>query len=285
MPKDLRTVRHQVQRARRLTVVDQYQAIVAEIRAGYSQDEIAQRHGISKQWVNTYAAIVKMPPYLQDALRRGQVGDVTALVELFRISERSKAWADVVFAVVKSGRKLTRKLVHSLDAEGPGSLAVDLAHVPSKMAASCSADSEAEALLLRFQEAARGPDSCAAIAHLQIEVEAYFHRKHAPRDRTQQQSGASSKGQKKGRQADFPARRGSAPTTTLDWITANYGGPLLTAKDVGSILGRSPQAILQAAQQGLGDPQFVQKLRACRAQIGRRVMFRAADIAAMIDAA
>lgn len=288
MPKNLRTVRTEVKRARRLTGVDQHLAVIAELRLGYTQDEVAQKYEMSKGWVSIYASIEKMPPYLQDAFRTGQVTDVTALGKLYRISKRSRTWADVVYSVVKSGEKLTRQLVYGLNFDDPRPLVEPMIPRNPASAASVPAFSDAERLLVRFQKAFCGANSLAALANLKKEVDDYLLQVDVTRDLIPIQAGnrnsCEPKSELSGR-LETPSLDANDKQTTLYWILTNHGGPLLTGKAVASILGRSQRAILQATQQGIGDPELVVKLKACRAQLGRRVMFRATDIASMIDAA
>lgn len=72
---------------------------------------------------------------------------------------------------------------------------------------------------------------------------------------------------------------------TESQIARQYGHPLITTDAVASILGRSAGSIRALINQGRGDAELAAKLRACRAQIGRRVMFRVSDIARLIDEA
>lgn len=83
-------------------------------------------------------------------------------------------------------------------------------------------------------------------------------------------------------------------TPTESLIAQQYGAPLipldavasiLGRSPVASILGRSPNALRVLMNQGRGDQVLASKLRACRAQLGRRVMFRVTDIARLIDEA
>ena len=72
---------------------------------------------------------------------------------------------------------------------------------------------------------------------------------------------------------------------TESQIARQYGHPLITTDAVASILGRSAGSIRALINQGRGDAELAAKLRACRARIGRRVMFRVSDIARLIDEA
>ncbi|QOW24833.1 helix-turn-helix domain-containing protein [Lysobacter sp. H23M47] len=74
-------------------------------------------------------------------------------------------------------------------------------------------------------------------------------------------------------------------TATELHITQKYGAPLIPIEAVAEILGRKPNALRVLVNQGRGDGELAVKLRACRAQLGRRVMFRTADIARLIDEA
>lgn len=68
-------------------------------------------------------------------------------------------------------------------------------------------------------------------------------------------------------------------------IASQYGAPLIPLEAVAEILGRKPNSLRILINQGRGDELLANKLRACRAQLGRRVMFRVSDIARLIDEA
>jgi len=68
-------------------------------------------------------------------------------------------------------------------------------------------------------------------------------------------------------------------------ITRQYGAPLIPLEAVAEILGRKPNSLRILINQGRGDKELGDRLRSCRAQLGRRVMFRVADIARLIDEA
>ena len=70
--------------------------------------------------------------------------------------------------------------------------------------------------------------------------------------------------------------------TTEELILAKYGRPLLNLEQVADLLDRSPGG-LRITLCRSGD--LSTKLRECRARIGRRVMFRVADLAKMLDRA
>lgn len=72
---------------------------------------------------------------------------------------------------------------------------------------------------------------------------------------------------------------------TESQIANQYGAPLIPLKAVANILGRSPNSLRVLINQGRGDLALAEKLRSCRAQIGRRTMFRVSDIARLIDEA
>lgn len=72
---------------------------------------------------------------------------------------------------------------------------------------------------------------------------------------------------------------------TESQIASQYGAPLIPLKAVANILGRSPNSLRVLINQGRGDLALAEKLRNCRAQIGRRTMFRVSDIARLIDEA
>jgi len=68
-------------------------------------------------------------------------------------------------------------------------------------------------------------------------------------------------------------------------IAQQYGAPLISIDAVAEILGRKPNSLRILINQGRGDKVLGDKLRACRAQLGRRTMFRVVDIARLIDEA
>lgn len=70
--------------------------------------------------------------------------------------------------------------------------------------------------------------------------------------------------------------------TTEELILTKYGRPLLNLNQVADLLDRSPRG-LRITLCRSGD--FGDRLRKCRAKIGRRVMFRVADLARLLDAA
>lgn len=74
-------------------------------------------------------------------------------------------------------------------------------------------------------------------------------------------------------------------TSTELQIAQQYGAPLIPLKAVASILGRSPGSLRILINQDRGDRELASKLRSCRAQLGRRTMFRVSDIARLIDEA
>lgn len=76
-----------------------------------------------------------------------------------------------------------------------------------------------------------------------------------------------------------------AMTPTELQISQQYGAPLIPLTAVASILGRSPSSLRVLINQGRGDQALATKLRACRARLGRRTMFRVSDIARLIDEA
>lgn len=74
-----------------------------------------------------------------------------------------------------------------------------------------------------------------------------------------------------------------SPTETQ--IAQQYGAPLIPLEALAAILGRKTSALRILINHGRGDVELATKLRACRAQLGRRTMFRVADVARMIDEA
>lgn len=70
--------------------------------------------------------------------------------------------------------------------------------------------------------------------------------------------------------------------TTEELILAKYGRPLLNLTELADLLNRSPGG-LRITLCRAGD--LSDRLRGCRARIGRRVMFRVTDLARMLDEA
>ncbi|NYT79064.1 DNA-binding protein [Alcaligenaceae bacterium] len=71
--------------------------------------------------------------------------------------------------------------------------------------------------------------------------------------------------------------------TTEKMILDRFGGsPLLSTQQLAEILHRSPEG-LRITISGSGD--LAERLRACKLKIGRRVYFRVALIAQLIDQA
>lgn len=94
-----------------LSAFEIYRVIAAELDAGTSQKELAGQYGKSKQWISDYAAVAKMPPALQDALRDGQASDISALVALARLHKQAPAQVE---QLAESGAPITRHLVNQL---------------------------------------------------------------------------------------------------------------------------------------------------------------------------
>lgn len=68
--------------------------------------------------------------------------------------------------------------------------------------------------------------------------------------------------------------------TTEEFLVARFG-PLMTRPQVAGILDRSAEGLRLTER---GDSDLGRKLRAARVKIGRRVHFRAASIALLLDA-
>jgi hypothetical protein len=73
----------------------------------------------------------------------------------------------------------------------------------------------------------------------------------------------------------------SAHTSTTAYLTDRYG-PLLTLTDVAGLLRRSSKAV-EVAMYSRRDDDWVRTLRAASVRIGRRRLFRATGVAALID--
>lgn len=94
-----------------LSAFEIYRVIAAELDAGTSQKELAGQYGKSKQWISDYAAVAKMPPALQDALRDGRASDISALVALSRLHKQASGQVE---QLAESGAPITRHLVNQL---------------------------------------------------------------------------------------------------------------------------------------------------------------------------
>lgn len=94
-----------------LSAFEIYRVVAAELDAGTSQKELAAQYGKSKQWISDYAAVAKMPPALQDALRDGLASDISALVALSRLHKQAP---EKVEQLAESGAPITRHLVNQL---------------------------------------------------------------------------------------------------------------------------------------------------------------------------
>jgi hypothetical protein len=69
--------------------------------------------------------------------------------------------------------------------------------------------------------------------------------------------------------------------TTEQRLIEKYGSPLLTTDQLAEILQRSPSGLRFSLQTDKSD--FGDQLRAARRRLGRRLYFRAAAVAAIID--
>lgn len=94
-----------------LSAFEIYRAVAAELDAGASQKELAAEYGKSKQWLSDYAAVAKMPPALQVALREGLASDISALVALSRLHKQAPTQVE---QLAESGAPITRHLVNQL---------------------------------------------------------------------------------------------------------------------------------------------------------------------------
>ncbi len=94
-----------------LSTFDIYRVIAAELDAGTSQKDLATSYGKSKPWISDYAAVAKMPPALQDAMRDGRANDISALAALARLHKQAP---EKVEQLAGSGAPITRHLVNQL---------------------------------------------------------------------------------------------------------------------------------------------------------------------------
>lgn len=122
-----------------LSAFEIYRVIAAELDAGTSQKELATAYGKSKPWVSDYAAVAKMPPALQDALRDGRASDISALAALARLHKQAPAQVE---QLAESGAPITRHLVNQLaDALARKATGADQGKAPAKTKAEPKATS------------------------------------------------------------------------------------------------------------------------------------------------
>lgn len=69
-------------------------------------------------------------------------------------------------------------------------------------------------------------------------------------------------------------------TTTTEQILVSKYGPLLTLVQVGELLNRSADGLRMSLR---GDSDFAKRMQSARRKIGRRLYFKAVDLAKIID--
>lgn len=69
-------------------------------------------------------------------------------------------------------------------------------------------------------------------------------------------------------------------TTTTEQILVSKYGPLLTLVQVGELLNRSADGLRMSLR---GDSNFAKRMQSARRKIGRRLYFKAVDLAKIID--
>lgn len=69
-------------------------------------------------------------------------------------------------------------------------------------------------------------------------------------------------------------------TTTTEQILVQKYGPLLTLVQVGELLNRSADGLRMSLR---GDSNFAKRMQSARRKIGRRLYFKAVDLAKIID--
>lgn len=68
--------------------------------------------------------------------------------------------------------------------------------------------------------------------------------------------------------------------TTTEQILVSKYGPLLTLVQVGELLNRSADGLRMSLR---GDSNFAKRMQSARRKIGRRLYFKAVDLAKIID--
>src|SRR6185437_2166604 len=106
-----------------------YRVISGELDAGAKQVDLAAAFGKSKQWVEAYAAVRKMPEVLVTALRENRVAGITAMGHLHRLHNNRP---DVARRLLDSPEPITRGMIAGViaDASAQG-LGVTLDPPPS----------------------------------------------------------------------------------------------------------------------------------------------------------
>lgn len=85
-----------------------YRVIAGELDAGAKQVDLAAAFGKSKQWVEAYAAVRKMPDVLVAALRENKIVSITAMGRLHRLyADRP----DVAQRLLDSSESITRNSI------------------------------------------------------------------------------------------------------------------------------------------------------------------------------
>lgn len=95
-----------------------YQAIVAELESDTTQVDLATALGKSKQWVESYAAVRKMPEAFVTALREGRIADISAMRHLCRLHANRP---DVAMRLLASPEPITRGMITEATAAVPAS--------------------------------------------------------------------------------------------------------------------------------------------------------------------
>ncbi len=71
--------------------------------------------------------------------------------------------------------------------------------------------------------------------------------------------------------------------TTLDRLIAQFGTPLLTSEMVAKLLSRSPEGLRISLMRGAEGSELATKLNAGKVRLGRRVYYKAENVAALLD--
>ncbi len=93
-----------------------FQVIAAELEVGTTQAELSRELGKSKQWVEAYAAVRKMPAALVLALRENRVADITVMRPLHRLHTDAP---ELAANLLGSAGPITRGMIADVAADRP----------------------------------------------------------------------------------------------------------------------------------------------------------------------
>lgn len=85
-----------------------YRVIASELDAGAKQVDLAEAFGKSKQWVEGFAAVRKMPEHLLELLKANRVADITVMSQLARLE---RDMPDIATSVLECSGVITRGMI------------------------------------------------------------------------------------------------------------------------------------------------------------------------------